>query len=426
LPILGYDAAIGNLSRFVTIKLTHYREEPHTCGYIWFSPTCRQMNAREAGKRQAGLGGRNGKTVSSRVAGRATEAGTKRFAARFADRFASDFHRASACDLTVSSLGMGTYLGECDDQEDERYTSTLAAGIDRGLNLIDTAINYRCQRSERAVGRALKRTIDSGSASRDEIVVCTKAGYVPLESQPPASRDEYSAYLEAEYFSRSIMSRADLVAGGHCLRPRFIADQIERSRANMNVDCIDIFYLHNPEQQLDSLDRSQFGSVMRDAFAELESQVADGAIGSYGCATWHGFRVFAANKTHLSLTELLGFAQEAGGKDHHFRSIQLPVNLAMTEAVRSPTQIARGKHFSILDLARDEGVSVIASASLMQAQLTHDLPPQVRSLFPAMETDAQRAISFVRSLPVASAIAGMRSVSHLDENIASGAAVIRA
>lgn len=382
-----------------------------------------QMSVPRAGNRKADSAISADGMASARIPGRATTIGTLRFAARFADRFAPDFYREMAAQLTVSSLGMGTYLGECDDREDARYTELLATGIDRGLNLLDTAINYRCQRSERAVGRALRQSIDSGRASRDELIVCTKGGYVPLEGAPPGSRSEYDTYLETEYFSRSIMSRDDLVAGGHCLRPQFIADQIERSRTNLGVDCIDIFYLHNPEQQLDTLGRTQFDSAMRDAFVELESQVVAGTIGSYGCATWNGFRVFAANRDHLSLTELLAIAQDAGGDSHHLRTIQLPVNLAMTEAVRAPTQGAHGKNLSLLDLARDEGVSVVASASLMQAQLTRNLPAIVRSLFPAAKTDAQRAIAFVRSLPVASALVGMRSIAHLDENLAAGAPV---
>jgi aryl-alcohol dehydrogenase-like predicted oxidoreductase len=362
--------------------------------------------------------GTNG--ISSRIEGRATVDGTRRFADRFAESFVPGFYRQAAAELTVSSIGMGTYLGECDDDEDQRYVDLLSDGISRGLNFLDTAINYRCQRSERAVGRAIARAIDSGRASRDEIVVCTKGGYVPLEGSPPDSRGEYDAYLDAEYFGRSIISRGDLVAGGHCLRPKFLADQVERSRNNIGVDCIDVFYLHNPEHQLDTLDRSQFLAAMREAFGELEAQVEAGKIGSYGCATWTGFRVFAANRSYLSLTELLSIAQDAGGRDHHMRTVQLPVNLAMTEAVRAPTQSVNGKNFSLLDVACDEGISVVASASLMQAQLTQNLPAQVRTLFPDARTDAQRAIAFVRSLPVASALVGMRSAGHLEENISAG------
>jgi aryl-alcohol dehydrogenase-like predicted oxidoreductase len=320
---------------------------------------------------------------------------------------------------------MGTYLGECDDAEDARYVASLEAGIERGLNLLDTAINYRCQRSERAVGLALRDALAANGTSREEVIVCTKGGYVPLEGQPPESREEYSEYLETEYFKPGIMSRSDLVAGGHCLTAAFLANQIDRSRANIGVECIDIFYLHNPEQQLDTLDRAQFLLALEKAFTELESQVAQGHIATYGCATWNGFRTFAASRNHLSLTELIGVARKVAGGDHHFSVVQLPVNLAMTEAIRAPTQSDNGRNVALLDLAQELGISVVASASLMQAQLTTNLPAPVKAMFPLLKTDAQRAIAFVRSLPVACALVGMKQLDHLDENLVAGAVSIR-
>jgi aryl-alcohol dehydrogenase-like predicted oxidoreductase len=249
---------------------------------------------------------------------------------------------------------------------------------------------------------------------------------VPLDGAPPDSRSEYDAYLEKEFFTPGTMSRADLVAGGHCLTPAFLANQIERSRANIGIECIDIFYVHNPEQQLDTLDRVRFLAVIRDAFAELEAQVSSGTIGVYGCATWTGFRSFAANRNYLSLAELVGVAKEVGGSGHHFRVVQLPVNLAMTEAARAPTQADNGRNVALLDLAADLGISVVASASLMQSQLTRDLPAAVSSIFPSLDTDAQRAIAFVRSLPLASALVGMRTMAHLDENLVAGSTAIQA
>jgi aryl-alcohol dehydrogenase-like predicted oxidoreductase len=358
------------------------------------------------------------------IPGRATPDGTRAFASRSGDTFAPDFYRLAA-GLTTSSIGMGTYLGECDDAEDARYVASLEGGIERGLNLLDTAINYRCQRSERAVGLALRDALSRNGTSREEVIVCTKGGYVPLEGQPPESREEYSEYLETEYFKPGIMSRSDLVAGGHCLTAAFLANQIDRSRANIGVECIDIFYLHNPEQQLDTLDRPQFLLALEKAFAELESQVARGHIATYGCATWSGFRTFAASRNHLSLTELIGVARKVAGGEHHFSVVQLPVNLAMTEAIRAPTQSDNGRNVALLDLAQELGVSVVASASLMQAQLTTNLPAPVKAMFPLLKTDAQRAIAFVRSLPVASALVGMKQLDHLDENLVAGAVTIR-
>ncbi|MEO5902638.1 MAG: aldo/keto reductase [Gemmatimonadaceae bacterium] len=321
---------------------------------------------------------------------------------------------------------MGTYLGDCDDAEDRRYVDILGAGLGEGLNVIDTAINYRCQRSERAVGNALAKAVESRGVSRGEIVVCTKAGYVPLDASPPETRDEYKEYLKSEYFDHEIMTSGDLVAGGHCIKPRFLADQIDRSRTNLGIDCIDLFYLHNPEQQLDVLSRTAFLDAIREAFAELERQVTSGRISSYGCATWNGFRVFAANKNYLSLAELHDVAVDVGGTGHHFKAIQLPVNLAMTEAVRLPTQHNGTNNVSLLDNAKELGISVFASASLMQSQLTRDLPPAARSMFARLDSDAQKAIAFVRSLPVASALVGMKSIAHLGENLGAARPVIAA
>jgi aryl-alcohol dehydrogenase-like predicted oxidoreductase len=359
------------------------------------------------------------------IPGAATTIGTRRYASRFRTAFSPDFYRPALDRLTAASIGMGTYLGDCDDAEDDRYAALLAEGIRNGLNVLDTAINYRCQRSERAVGRALAEVIGNGVASRDEIVVCTKGGYIPLDGAPPDSRSEYDAYLDTEYFTRGTMGPGDVVSGGHCLNPQFIANQIERSRSNLGVETIDLFYLHNPEQELDSFDRDQFTAIMRTAFEELESQVAAGSIKAYGCATWNGFRVAPAHRSHLSLTDLVSLAARVGGDAHHFRAIQLPVNLAMTEAIRSPTQMLNGKPASVLDLARELGISVFASASLMQSQLTRDLPPAVKTLFPALSTDAQRAIAFVRSLPVSTALVGMKTIPHLKENLTAGSAVIQ-
>jgi len=328
--------------------------------------------------------------------------------------------------VSISSIGMGTYLGDFDDDEDARYSTVLAAGIERGLNLVDTAINYRCQRSERAAGRAIRRAIDQQTARRDEIVVATKGGYIPLDGAPPASRDLYDSFLASEYFDRGVMSPAEVVSGGHSFAPAFIADQIQRSLRNLGLSTIDIYYLHNPEQQSLALDATRFRTGLANAFRELENQVQQGTIRAYGCATWNGFRQEASTPGHLSLEEIVGIAHEVGGASHHFSVIQLPINLAMAEAVRSSTQSLAGKNVPVLEAAGALGVSVVASASLMQSQLARGLPGALASAFPSLETDAQRAIAFVRSLPLSSALVGMRRLDHLSENLRAAREVIPA
>ena len=357
------------------------------------------------------------KTREPLVEGRATAEGTRRFRNRFAQAQPDDFYRTLVDGAVVSSLGLGTYLGECEDAEDARYTATVIAALEKGVNIFDTAINYRCQRSERAIGEALRTMISGGDITREEVVVCTKGGYIPLERTPPATKEGYRGFLHSEYYGPGVMGPDDVISGGHCLAPRYLDDQIERSRKNLGLAFIDVYYIHNPEQQLDVLSRADFLDVMRAAFSTLEKQVARGVIGNYGCATWNGFRVLPEARNHLSLAELVSVAREIGGEHHHFKVIQLPVNLAMTEAVRVPTQTVGADRVSLLEAAHRLGVSVVGSATLMQSQLTRSLPQQLLSTFPGFHTDARRAIAFAQSLPLAAALVGMKSVSHLEENL---------
>ncbi|HSC32649.1 MAG TPA: aldo/keto reductase [Gemmatimonadaceae bacterium] len=355
------------------------------------------------------------------IAGRATAAGTSRFAERHAARFAADYFRPfTAAQLRVSSIGLGTYLGECTADDDRDYAESAHFAVASGLSLIDTAINYRCQRSERAVSRALSRAVRERTAARDEIVVCTKGGYIPLDDVPPASREEYQAYVEREYFATGLARPEDVVGGAHCIAPTFLAAQIERSRTNLGLDTIDLYYVHNPEQQLDAITPAQLATRLRAAFEMLEQQCDAGAIGAYGCATWNGLRAAPGSRGHLNLADIVSIARDICGDRHHFAAVQLPLNLALTEAVRLPTQQLGAHTVPVLEAAAELGVAVIASASLLQGKLAHHLPATVHEALPGFSTDAQRAIGFVRSLPmVTAALVGTKSVRHLHENLAA-------
>jgi aryl-alcohol dehydrogenase-like predicted oxidoreductase len=353
------------------------------------------------------------RTRGTLLAGRATAAGTARYGSRVASKLAPDFLRPVSHDgVLVSSIGLGSYLGECDEADDIRYADTAHHAIATGINLLDSAINYRCQRSERSFGKALSRAVRMETAARDEIVVCTKGGYIPLDDTPPPSREAYAEYVKREYIDSGIVRADEIVAGGHCLSPAFLANQIDRSKANLCVDTIDLYYVHNPEQQLDAIDEAELERRLRTAFELLEERCASGDIGSYGCATWNGLRTPAGERGHLSLAMLVRIAREVGGADHHFGAVQLPVNLALNEAVRTPTQRIDDRPLTVLEAASELGVAVIASATLLQAKLASKLPQQMREALPGLSTDAQRAIAFV----------GMRSAGHVRENLGAARA----
>ena len=350
---------------------------------------------------------------------RATADGTTRFRARFADALAADHFRVGVQDLAMSSIGIGTYLGADADGDDDAYVDAIRCALHSGINVIDTAINYRCQRSERAVGRAVQLMMARGHVARDELVLCTKAGYIPLENYPPATQEGYQGYLRREFYARHVMEPSDLVAGGHCLAPGFIADCLRRSRQNLGVDAIDVFYLHNPEQQLNSIGPEELYARIEQVFTLLEARATAGEIGVYGISTWQGFRVPPGSRGHLSMNELVAIARRVGGDAHHFRVVQFPLSLAMPEAVREATQeIADRGLVSAIEAAAALGLTVMTSAPLMQGQLTQGLPPTLHALFPALTTDAQRALGFARSMPgVTTTLVGMKRAAHVTENI---------
>jgi aryl-alcohol dehydrogenase-like predicted oxidoreductase len=267
--------------------------------------------------------------------------------------------------LRISSIGIGTCRGKAPATE-ASYLSALRTAFRGGINLVDTAIIYRDQQSEKIVGAAIREFIGQGYGRRDELVVCTKGGYIVPENDPGVVLD-----------------------GVHSIAPAFIKDQLSRSLRNLGLTTIDVYYLHNPEVQLREVGMPEFLTRLRRAFEYLEAAVCRGAIRYYGTATWPGYI-----DGILSLPEVVAVAREIAGEEHHFRFVQLPFSLEIQEALEG----------GVLNLAKELGITVIASAPLGQGRLTDDLP---------------RALQFARSAPgIAAAVVGMSSSRHVEENLA--------
>jgi aryl-alcohol dehydrogenase-like predicted oxidoreductase len=347
-----------------------------------------------------------------RKTGSATADGTLRYAARFQGRSAAGHFREIRGGLVLSSIGIGTYLGEPDDSTDRAYTDAVVAAVESGINVVDSAINYRFQRSERAIGAALKDLFAKGY-SRDEIVLCTKAGFLTPDGEMPA---DPNSYFSREFLERGIFTADDIAAGCHCMAPGYLSDQLERSRRNLGVATIDVFYLHNPETQLSEVSPEVFRSRIREAFLFLESSVASKAIRAYGLATWNSFRDDPKANGYLSLKEMADIARDVAGDDHHFRFVQLPFNIAMPEALTRPNQMIDGKLVPMVQAARALNIALITSAALLQGQLTKNLPPFIRAAL-GLQDNSALALQFARSVPgLTTALVGMSNVQHVKAN----------
>ncbi len=349
----------------------------------------------------------------SRVEGGATVEGTRRFRDRSVRdrRLPPDHFRSAPGGLAVSSLGLGTYIGAPDAATDLAVEQSATICLTSGrVNVLDTAINYRYQRAERSLGRALRRLVERGEVARDEVFVSSKAGYFApdAESKIPAEH-----WVEESLIRTGVLDPRDVVDGCHAMSRSYLADQFERTRENLGLEHVDLLYLHNAaDAQLPAVGKTAFLSRLEEAFAFLESLRSAGRLGAYGLATWGCLRNRPDDPSHLDLEEAVALARRVGGEDHGLRFVQFPFNVAMPEAVTVRTQRHDGRSVTLFDAARAMGVGCFTSVPLFQGQLARAGPK-----FDGLSA-AQTALQFARSAPGSlAALVGQKRAEHLSENL---------
>ncbi|MCI4373296.1 MAG: aldo/keto reductase [Thermoplasmata archaeon] len=351
--------------------------------------------------------------VVTGIPGRATAEGTRRFADRgIRDRKLPPEHfRTTAGGLSVSSLGLGTYLGNPDGPTDVAVEQAVALCLTSGrVNVLDTAINYRYQRAERSVGRALHRAFERAVVQRDEVFVSTKIGYLAPDAESSSPVDRWVA---TELVVPGILDPADVVDGSHAMSPSYLEDQFRRSRTNLDLDAIDLLYLHNaPDAQLSTVGEPEFRKRLEAAFEVCEGFRSAGQLGAYGLATWDSLRVPPGAEGHFGLRVAVQVAEKIGGAEHGFRFVQFPFNQSMPEAATWPTQLVGRNVVPLFDAAVTLGIGCFTSVPLLQGRLTRG------KVLPDGLTAAQTALQFARSAPGnLTALVGQKKPEHLSENL---------
>ena len=341
------------------------------------------------------------------IFGYATSAETKIYSEKFLTENYNLFQN-----LHLSNVGMGTYLGEPNSQTDEMIIEAVKKSILSGVNVIDTAINYRAQKSERNIGKALSELIDENLIKREQIFVCTKNGYVTNDGD---IQEDFMEYVMRELGKPGIVKEGDISSGYHCMTVPYLKDQLERSLKNLDLECIDLMYLHNAVESHPEMSKSDFLKNLKKIFEFYEIKRKEGKIRFYGMATWECFRATSDNAMFLSLEDVVKLAQDVGGSDHGFRFIQLPFNLHFDQAMMLKNQTVNNKEKSILDSSLELGIGVFTSVPLMQGKLLEWA--KSKPIF----TDTSPSVGllqFIRSTPgVLSPLIGQKSSQHVDENL---------
>lgn len=314
--------------------------------------------------------------------------------------------------LLLSNVGVGTYLGEANEKTDELVKNALKKSILSGINVIDTAINYRAQKAERSVGKAISELINEGKITRDQIFISTKNGYITNDADV---KQEFWEYIKNEYTLKGIIQEGDVTSGYHCMTTAYLDDQLERSLKNLGLDCIDLLYLHNAiEGQIKDVSKEKFLENLKSVFELYEQKRKQGKIKFYGMATWECFRVTQDNPQYLSLQDTVELARKVGGENHGFRFIQLPYNLYYDQALLAKNQSLDGRPVSLLEAASKLNIGVFTSVPFMQGRLlVPGAMPEFNDLKPSL-----RALQFIRSSPgVLAPLVGQKSLEHVSENL---------
>jgi aryl-alcohol dehydrogenase-like predicted oxidoreductase len=347
--------------------------------------------------------------------GHATKEGTANYLRRAEDKGIPNAHFRKFDSLALSSLGMGTYLGDLSSEDDRATEDAVIASIKSGaINVIDTAINYRAMRSEKSIGRALIHLQDVEKITRDQLFISTKNGYITNDGDFP--NVDVMEYMQKMFISPGVISANAISSGYNVMNPNYLTRCIDKSLANLHLTTIDLVYIHNAfESWHQDVDRPTFMSMLGDAFETYESYRKAGKLRYYGMATWTCFRAKPEEPEYLSLEECVKVAEKVGGKNHSFRFIQLPYNLAYSEALLLRNQsVGLEKNLTVLEAAGKLGIGVFTSIPLFQGRLLQAKIPDYGGLAGMIP----KLIQIVRSSPsVVAPLVGQKKPEHVEENL---------
>ena len=232
-----------------------------------------------------------------------------------------------------TKLAFGTYRIGLDDPEHE---AALTLALKEGIRLIDTSTNYMNGDAERLIAKTLETVY--GGHKPDDLEIVSKCGYI-----------QGSLLEEIKKSDEKMIDALDIVKYSeecyHSIHPGFIKAELTKSLERLGLEQLDCYLLHNPEYYLmhtikDESQRNDAQIIMLDrildAFMQLENEVKEGRIRSYGISS-NSFSLDSNALYFLPYEDLLALASKAayevGNSTHHLSTLQMPINLLEKEGL---------------------------------------------------------------------------------------------
>jgi len=275
---------------------------------------------------------------------------TKHYSAKFPHLSYNSFGNTG---LRCSQVGFGSYRIHVSVND---HQVALEKTLLSGINLIDTSTNYSDGASEELVGKVVTNLISTKKLRRENVIIVSKLGYM-----------QGTNFKESQKRKQQGKSWPDLVEYGpgieHCIHPDFISDQLSQSLKRLKLKTIDVYLLHNPEYYLswaNKVDiplkeaRSEYYRRIEDAFGHLEKEVSKGRIAYYGISS-NTFPRHNEDVKFTSLETIWNIAERISPK-HHFRVVQMPMNLIEYQAA---TKINQPSMHTVLEFAHEKGLAAL-------------------------------------------------------------------
>lgn len=210
--------------------------------------------------------------------------------------------------LEVGAVGLGcmgmSWLYQQSMRDDDSAAGVIREALDLGATLVDTADIYGAGHNESLVGRAIR-------GRRDEVVVATKCGIVVDDPVTLAAhRDGSPAYVRAA---------------------------VEASLRRLDVDVIDLYYLHRVDPAV----------PLADTWGTMAELVAEGKV------------------RHLGLSEVTAAQADLAHRVHPVTAIQSELSLWTRDPLGESSEVG-----DVVGWCADFGVSFVPFAPLGRGFLT--------------------------------------------------------